>query len=115
MVVTVSRDSSERQWARHAPNVLPLSSSSAGASCCGVAAPPVVKEVAPCKAPTPKVMASRLRKAASDSCLARRIEDIGARLATPSTRTTATERLAALRARVQAKLPAAGVSAAEAG
>ena len=115
VVVTVSRDSSEWQWARPVPTEVPLRNSCASASSCKAVAPPGDNEVAPWKAPTPQVMANRLRRAASDSCLAKRVEDIGARLAAPSTRATATDRLAALRARVQAKLPAAAVSAAEAG
>ena len=94
---------------------MPLRSSRANTSSCKAVAPPGIKEAAPWKAPTPRVMANRLRRASSDSCLARRVEDIGARLATPSTRVPATVRLAVLRARVQAKLPTSKVSAAEAG
>ena len=75
-------------------------------------APPAAKEVARWTAPTPQVMANRFKKATSDSCLARRVEDIGARLSAPTDKVPATEMLAALRARVRAKLPASEVSAA---
>ena len=50
-------------------------------------------------------------QSAQESCQ----RDIGARLAAPTARVPATERLAALRARVQAKLPVNEVSAAEVG
>ena len=47
VVVTVSRDSSERQWARPAPTEVPLRSSCANTSSCKAVAPPGTKEVAP--------------------------------------------------------------------
>ena len=61
---------------------------------------------------TTKVLANRLMKAARDSCLARRVEGIGARL---TGRVPAAGRFAAFRARLRAKLPAVEVSVAEVG
>ena len=107
-VTTISRDSTDRP--RHlagsrshsAVPVLrgPCSSSSA------------LLSVLPWRAPTPQVTANRLRRAASDSALVRRVEEIGARLSPSLSKPPASERLAALALRVKAKLePSATCSA----
>ena len=68
--------------------------------------------VLPWRAPTPQVTANRLRRAASDSALVRRVEEIGARLSPSLSKPPASERLAALALRVKAKLePSATCSA----
>jgi hypothetical protein len=70
--------------------------------------------VLPWRPPTPKVQANRLHRAASDSALIRRVEEIGANLAPPLCRPSAAERLGALAARIrdkQASPPGSGATA----
>ena len=57
--------------------------------------------VAPWVAPTPKVHANRLRKAASDGALIARVEEFGASLSCGADRPDAASRLAALAERVR--------------
>ena len=59
--------------------------------------------VLPWQPPTPKVQANRLLRAASQGALARRVEEIGARLVPRSIGPSASQRLAALSLRVSAK------------
>ena len=91
------------------PASTPSHSDHASGSSSAGAVPPVAKSVLPWTAPTPQVMANRLRKAASASDLTRRVEEIGARLSAPTARRPAAERLADLRARVRARLPCSAV------
>ena len=59
--------------------------------------------VLPWRPPTPKVQANRLHRAASDSALIRRVEEIGASLAPSHSRPSAAVRLNALALRIRAK------------
>jgi hypothetical protein len=101
---TISRDSMDRP--RYGAG------RSGGEPCCApplaAPAPPggspsTTTTVLPWRTPTPKVQANRLRKAASDSALIRRVEEIGAGLAPSRIRPPAADRLGALAARIRAK------------
>ena len=66
------------------------------------------RSVAPWRAPTPQIHANRLRKAASDCALVRRVEEIGAQLKPSTTKAPAASRLHALAERIRAKQNAGG-------
>jgi hypothetical protein len=103
---TISRDSSDRP--RQGASGSDTRSSSlpplrAPAPLRAPVGPAAAAVVLPWRPPTPQVQANRLHKAASDSALIRRVEEIGARLAPPPSREPAAERLKALALRIRAK------------
>ena len=105
-VIRIIRDSVDRprgtQPSEHArADSCPPGASVAAPGTTTTSSPP--PPIAPWRAPTPQVHANRLHKSASERALVRRVEEIGAQLLPSRNKTSASERLNALAARIRGK------------